>query len=403
MTGSITVIACGVQFSFETASQAREWLASEWNRISRYSGAINLRLLQQDEYSQLQAAMIGPDAQRESLSAHFAERIQNLVADLPVEGTPAGSIVSEIASRLGDIEAAGALLVLAPRAFQRIKSYGRGNEVLAAVQAVHGSIEARVMMSSEPLAADGLRRFVQDFIRQTESSMEEVIQRHRTELSGVRAKFEQVSSETHDAAEGARRDREEIGHALSEYKRSTQSTLEDAAKRLLELEETYDRKLALEAPARYWKLKYEEHRSAIKSQWWLFGVGISASVILFGVVVIYLYEKSLEHEAGSNVAHGMMRISMIGFLAAILFWVLRVVSRRLHSHQHLMEDAKERRIMIMTYLALHKKVSSKDDRALEQLLATIFQPTADGIVRDDPGPVLPMQELLQGRRSTTHD
>jgi hypothetical protein len=59
-------------------------------------------------------------------------------------------------------------------------------------------------------------------------------------------------------------------------------------------------------------------------------------------------------------------------------------------------DAEERRIMILSYLAISRKREvSVDERTA--LFAAIFRPSGDGIVKDE-APPLPMLELLRGGR-----
>ncbi|WP_425487836.1 DUF6161 domain-containing protein [Microvirga lupini] len=56
-------------------------------------------------------------------------------------------------------------------------------------------------------------------------------------------------------------------------------------------------------------------------------------------------------------------------------------------------DAEERATMVKTYLALTEKhAADEKDRAL--VLASLFRPTTDGIVRDDGAPDMSPAALL---------
>lgn len=89
-------------------------------------------------------------------------------------------------------------------------------------------------------------------------------------------------------------------------------------------------------------------------------------------------------------------------LPAMLFiWVLRILVRNYVSASHLMTDAAEREILIQTYLALS---TDKDlanlpeirDKALPQMLQSVFRHTADGLVKDDGLPAQAIVDLAKG-------
>ena len=72
-------------------------------------------------------------------------------------------------------------------------------------------------------------------------------------------------------------------------------------------------------------------------------------------------------------------------MTSIAFWAGRVILRIYLSARHLTTDAEERRTMITTFLALTKKGSvSEDDRKF--ILAALFRPGTDGIVKEESAP-----------------
>ena len=55
------------------------------------------------------------------------------------------------------------------------------------------------------------------------------------------------------------------------------------------------------------------------------------------------------------------------------------------SHIHLYADAREREVMISTYMALLRRDGlSREDFAM--VLAPIFKPSTTGVIKDDGGP-----------------
>ena len=68
-------------------------------------------------------------------------------------------------------------------------------------------------------------------------------------------------------------------------------------------------------------------------------------------------------------------------------WIGRLITRIYLSEKHLRMDAEERAIMTQTYLALSNDDTTTDnDRAI--ILASLFRPTEDGIVKDDAAPFM---------------
>lgn len=75
------------------------------------------------------------------------------------------------------------------------------------------------------------------------------------------------------------------------------------------------------------------------------------------------------------------------------FWATRILVRLYMSEHHLAIDADERATMALTYLALMERGAVEEkDRAL--ILAPLFRPSSDGIVKDDAAPDMSPAGLL---------
>ena len=84
----------------------------------------------------------------------------------------------------------------------------------------------------------------------------------------------------------------------------------------------------------------------------------------------------------------------LGLVATTFFiWIMRILVRLYLSELHLGIDARERETMLLTYLALTNEGKVEPtDRAL--VLAPLFRPTADGVVKDDGAPEFGMAAQL---------
>ena len=155
-----------------------------------------------------------------------------------------------------------------------------------------------------------------------------------------------------------------------------------------ELEATlraFEVRMQLQAPVKYWKTRALEYRTAAR---WSLTVLILFSIA--SVTSLYLlYETAASHLPTDSTAipyAALFRASAFALLmTSIAFWAGRVMLRIYLGARHLTTDAEERRTMITTFLALTKRASvSDEDRKL--ILAALFRPGTDGLVKEESAP-----------------
>jgi hypothetical protein len=165
------------------------------------------------------------------------------------------------------------------------------------------------------------------------------------------------------------------------------------------LKETYDKHMALAAPVEYWDIKRKRHgRWALVSfiaivvgmfsaAWFLHselqsvGQIITASKVATTTAQVppsvpSRIQSLIEPAAG-------WRIGSFILLATLCFWFIRLLVRIFLSNLHLENDAAERVTMAKTYLALIRNDDLPKGDNINTVLAALFRPTGDGIVRDD--------------------
>lgn len=148
---------------------------------------------------------------------------------------------------------------------------------------------------------------------------------------------------------------------------------------------TFEVRMQLQAPVAYWKKRAAEYRKA--ANWSL------AILILFSMASVaglyWLYERAASHLPTDSTTvpyAALFRASTFALLmTSIALWAGRVILRIHLSARHLTTDAEERRTMITTFLALTRKASvSEEDRKF--ILAALFRPGTDGIVKEESAP-----------------
>lgn len=167
---------------------------------------------------------------------------------------------------------------------------------------------------------------------------------------------------------------------------SEQTRLQAEIEELETVRNTYREFMQLKAPVEYWNTKASIHSTQTrKYKNALLVFSVVGGVLLVGALAFIANRIGYISETNKTSAVYLAWASLGAALSVILFWVARILVRLFMSEHHLAIDAQERATMITTYLALtNANAASEDERKI--VLASIFRPTADGIVKDDGAP-----------------
>ncbi|MFB9059723.1 MULTISPECIES: DUF6161 domain-containing protein [Sphingobium] len=163
--------------------------------------------------------------------------------------------------------------------------------------------------------------------------------------------------------------------------RALSSAMNDAIASIRGVEEGYRTAMGLQAPVEYWRTKAAGHqiaeRVAFNRLLWFFPIAFLVFAISFaGAAALLLQSDSVHQTVYIIVAAGLAA------LAALIFWIGRLLTKLYLSQQHLRHDAEERAVMTTTYLALtHESAATEEDKKI--ILAALFRPTVDGLVKDE--------------------
>lgn len=164
--------------------------------------------------------------------------------------------------------------------------------------------------------------------------------------------------------------------------------MENSETRLDEFEDAIKTKMSLRAPVEYWQNKRDWHRRATVL---LGAVFLAASI----VAADYLYDYVVSYKGGAKgffefwKSANLAAFAAFGTFLAVGLAFLRILYRMFASQLHLWNDCSERVTMIQTYLALAEKGHAKNE-FLGGLLARLFTPASDGVVKDDFGSIGPI-------------
>ncbi|AWM14209.1 hypothetical protein DI487_10330 [Flavobacterium sediminis] len=163
---------------------------------------------------------------------------------------------------------------------------------------------------------------------------------------------------------------------------------EDKIETLSRLEKTYETKLKLEKPARYWQIKsdkyYEQGNTAKTILIWVVIVSsIFLSILLF-TAPDWIFQKVFKGNEVSIVRWSIVFITLI----SLLVYAIRALTKYMFSSYHLARDAEERHTLTFFFLALVKDTEvNEEDRKM--ILQSLFSRTDTGLLKEDSSPTLP--------------
>ena len=202
---------------------------------------------------------------------------------------------------------------------------------------------------------------------------------------------------------------------ISDQSGNLHQFIEDSRITLKNIEDAYDKKMALQASISYWENRELDHKNKSKKYMWI--------GIVFGLVSILIVYKLFDVMIGLealkssvNIPESMpsvnsprfklsgmpiLAFSVLIFAISILVWIERILIRLLLSQLHLETDAGERVVMIKTYIAMLREGQTTKDDDRRVIIASLFRPNTTGIINDDALPfnLDSMQKIVGGKPS----
>lgn len=168
--------------------------------------------------------------------------------------------------------------------------------------------------------------------------------------------------------------------------------------RMKALEEAYERKLQLEAPAQYWD---KIAKSYLGRGWLLILLAVVlGSIVFYGLFCILLNCDTLPLFDHTTFDAATIRASLIFIaLMSIVGYLLHLFTRLAISSFHLSRDYRERFQLTRVYLALIKDGDLKNDDATRQIvLQSLFSRSDTGLLKGDHPLTMPVAvgDMMKG-------
>lgn len=219
-------------------------------------------------------------------------------------------------------------------------------------------------------------------IARTSDTVSELVSKADDHITAAKKQFDELLNETRSA-----------------YDDLTRSVGEKALSAIAQITETdakYAEVMRTKTPVDYWTTKAAQHsKSARIYRLWLTGLSIGlvptmAVIYLAGWFAIYAFARAHPQQA---IAMTVYVAGFVGAITAVGLWFIRIVVRLYMSQHHLAADADERASLLRTYQAL-TLTGQVDESERALVLASVFRPAPDGLVKDDGAPTLSAGTML---------
>jgi hypothetical protein len=215
------------------------------------------------------------------------------------------------------------------------------------------------------------------------AQMHERADRSHEALSEQLGHAAELNEKLRDSVERGRDDYTNISEKL---RVAIEERIMNAQTEIFAFKSSYQAEIALKEPVTFWQEKRKSHASASETY------GRAALILgaMAAAAAVFFLPRLLKVEAGGPAPYYGIAVAVA--VSTLILWLLRVLVRNYIAQRHLMSDADERVAMVKTYLALMESNKAPSE-TLGPVLAALFRPASDGLVKDDSMP-MSVAELL---------
>ncbi|MRT17570.1 hypothetical protein F3C99_11450 [Vitellibacter sp. q18] len=163
--------------------------------------------------------------------------------------------------------------------------------------------------------------------------------------------------------------------------------------RVKELEDLYEGKLRLKAPAKYWQNRASDLKvEGDKWRTWFIG-SIIVGVVTLILIIAILSNKTIE-DLFSTYGNAIRFSIILITLVSLLVYGIRTFAKLMFSAYHLRRDSEEREQLAYFYLAMmENKGIEESERYL--VIQSLFSRADSGLLKDDSGPSMPSGGIVE--------
>jgi heme/copper-type cytochrome/quinol oxidase subunit 4 len=166
---------------------------------------------------------------------------------------------------------------------------------------------------------------------------------------------------------------------------------EDAELAFMSSKKSFDELSGLHEVTKYWDDKKLVHESSIRKFSIAFAVSIIITIVCFFILVPHYNDTVTDKQA-------LLAVGKLLFITSIGIWISRTFLKIILSNLHLAEEAREKKTMNLTYLALIKEKAGLEENDRKIILEATFRPSNNGIIQDDSNvTILDIVKILKSK------
>lgn len=173
----------------------------------------------------------------------------------------------------------------------------------------------------------------------------------------------------------------EHSREVDEFKHNLEQWQNDKETSIKILEDTYEKKLQLEAPEKLWKERSKNY--TIKARCWMIGLAIFIVALIYSagslLVSIHDYLRGTEEQDIPFLRQSFIYVALISFL----IYLIRIIIKIIISSQHMAMEYEQKEALTRFYQALvyNGKDVDKEERLI--IFHALFSKTETGLVKTD--------------------
>ena len=246
-----------------------------------------------------------------------------------------------------------------------------------------------------------------EFTSKDHSNIVERKEKEKSSLNKLKNDFKkslpELEAQLMDHLKNSKEKYEEIGRELDEFKENKENSYADwfsktqelfelfnnsSNSKIQELEKTYEAKLKLSEPAKYWSDRGKE----LKKQGWI-AFSIMSVLVLIAVFTLgellwktpeQIYNSFFGGDKSAAIRWSIVYVTFISFMV----FLIKAITKVMFSSFHLARDSEERHTLTYFYLSLLKD-SNVDDKDRQLIMQSLFSRAETGLLKDDAAPTMP--------------
>jgi ABC-type multidrug transport system fused ATPase/permease subunit len=210
--------------------------------------------------------------------------------------------------------------------------------------------------------------------------------------SMIKAARDNYAALKHEMLLNSQRSETEIEKYSKNIDKLTESIKTSLEKEKSEIQEIIKNDTLLQSASELWEHSKHDHNDSLgktKVLGWYYAAAAAGLILaIYFSIIFLLTEKIKEYQS--------LTIATLGTLFVIVFWIGRIISRTLTTHQHLSHAAREKKAFIETYIILAKsKVLNISDQERLLMLSSVFKPSSYGLIKDEGTTSNPMELIAK--------